>query len=196
MSKIIKNLFKFLKANIGLILVTIISVIWVLFKQPLVSIEFIKKIEPILDSVALGIVSSDVFYYFTVYIPERNKSKKIRKQVLSNTYDLKNVFFEYKNHLDNLKEVESKTQQETKEHLLLLDSKENLIDIYLNNINILNNLYINNEDLNTYINLYNEAKFKQKPYRSDLQSYIAYYKSMKHKIEDIIKSCDRDLYLD
>ncbi|WP_346980505.1 hypothetical protein ACSXBA_10745 [Clostridium perfringens] len=202
MSKIINNLLRKFEVNIGLKLVTITSIILMLFKEPILyffqyyNIGFIKNIQPIVESVALGIISSYVFYFFTVFIPEKKKSEKIRRQILYNINDLKKIFYEYKNHLDDLKKFEVKKQEEIREHLILLNSKENLIDIYLNNINLLNNLYINNENLNVYMNLYNEAKFKQGSYRSNLQATISYYKSMTYKIEDIIKSCDKDLLLD
>ncbi|EOU1926621.1 hypothetical protein DMN40_11145 [Clostridium perfringens] len=202
MSKIINNLLRKFKVNIGLKLATITSIILMLFKEPILyffqyyNIGFIKNIQPIVESVALGIISSYVFYFFTVSIPEKKKSEKIRRQILYNINDLKKIFYEYKNHLDDLKKFEVKKQEEIREHLILLNSKENLIDIYLNNINLLNNLYINNEDLNVYLNLYNEAKFKQGTYRDNLVAIIAYYKSMTYKIEDIIKSCDKDILLD
>ena len=57
MSKIIDKLLKFFKENIGLSLLTLISLMWVLFKQPLLSIGFMKKIEPIFDSVALSFIA-------------------------------------------------------------------------------------------------------------------------------------------
>ncbi|EOU1826982.1 hypothetical protein C0L83_002702 [Clostridium perfringens] len=202
MSKIINNLLRKFKVNIGLKLATITSIILMLFKEPILyffqyyNIGIIKNIQPIVESVALGIISSYVFYFFTVSIPEKKKSEKIRRQILYNINDLKKIFYEYKNHLDDLKKFEVKKQEEIREHLILLNSKENLIDIYLNNINLLNNLYINNEDLNVYLNLYNEAKFKQGTYRDNLVAIIAYYKSMTYKIEDIIKSCDKDILLD
>lgn len=221
MSKIINKVLKIFNLNIGLNLATIISIILVLFKEPILyffqyyNIRFIKNIEPIVDSVTLGVISSYVFYYFTVYRPEKKKKQQIEKQILSNINDLKNILFEYTNHLETLKAFKEKRssyfnkmhkgciefekmnledimKQNMTESILLMESKENLIDCYLYNMSLLNNLYINNEQLNIAINSYNETKFKKRPYRTNIPAIVGYHKSILYAIKDIVKICDEE----
>ncbi|HFC9286154.1 hypothetical protein [Clostridium perfringens] len=211
MSKIINNLLKFLKANIGLSLVTLCSVIWVLFKEPLLYIAFVKKIEPICDSVSLGIISSYIFYYFTVYRPENKKEQQINKQFKSSFEELEIIFFSFKNELntllvcidknkENFEKLDNKVVREGCEDwteifetnkVFSINNLDNNImsaDVYLSNINSLNNFYINNIDLTIEIDKYYSTIAKKKNNRF-INDYALkqYYTNVYNDISDILK---------
>ncbi|HFC9286974.1 TPA: hypothetical protein ACF0RC_001748 [Clostridium perfringens] len=213
MSKIIDKLLKFFKENIGISLLTLISLMWVLFKQPLLSIGFMKKIEPIFDSVALGIVSSDVFYCFTVYIPEKKRKQKINQQFKSSVDELRIIFFSLKNQLetlvacidknkDNFEKLDNKVLIDGCEKwdvifdtnkIFSINSLDNNImsaDVYLSNINALNNFYINNIYLTIEIDKYYStiAKRKNNRFINDV-ALKQYYTNIRNDISDILKQC-------
>lgn len=174
--------------------------------------SFVGNLNSTIEGISLGIISSAVFYFFTVYIPNKINSKKIEYQFFLCIFDLRRILFEIEDSLKNIKVCNDKNIGEfnnlsNKYELNLrndskdwnsifsfnikmsieeIDNKIKLVDQYIDQIQMMNNFYINNVKIYGWMSFYKEMIAKRVKYKNNnINQRIKYYECIISSIKEI-----------